>query len=71
MSWIKRLFGWKTSEERELDRLRKKCEKLQKKAFDAQRNGNLRLAGEYQQQARELEDRIVDLTTNTNVELKQ
>ncbi len=67
MSWIKRLFGLKTAEERELDRLRKKCEKLQKKGFDAQRNGNLRLAGEYYQEAQQIEDKIVELTTNATV----
>lgn len=66
MSWIKRLFGWKTSEERELDRLRKKCAQLQNKGFEAQRNGNLRLAGEYQQQARDLEDDIIELTAKNS-----
>ena len=67
MSWIKRLFGIKSAKEKQIDRLRKKCEQLQKKGFDAQRNGNLRLAGEYLKQAKDFEDELIELTTNDTV----
>lgn len=57
MKWIKRMLGI-------LDPLeRKKAElaDLQEKAFNAQRNGDLRLAGKYLLEADRLENEILDL----------
>lgn len=70
MSWFKRLFGFKTAQEKYIDNMRKQIASLQKKAFDAQRNGDLRAAGEYQQKAHDIEDELIDLTTNANIDLK-
>ena len=57
MKWLKRMLGI-------LDPLeRKKAElaNLQEKAFNAQRNGDLRLAGKFLLEAERLETEIVDL----------
>ncbi len=47
IEWIKQLLGLKSELEKKQDQIRR----LQEKAFEAQRNGDLSLAGDYQKQA--------------------
>ena len=54
IEWIKKLFGIKS----ELERKQGKMKKLYEKAFDAQRNGDLSLAGKYQKEADEIAESI-------------
>lgn len=56
MNWLLKLLGIKGT----LDKKKLRLELIQKKAFDAQRNGNLRLAGKYFLEAEKLETEIVD-----------
>jgi len=56
MRWLLNLLGFKG----EIERKKLKVELLRKKAFDAQRNGNLRLSGKYQLEAEELENQIFE-----------
>ena len=54
IEWIKKVFGIKSDLERKQEQIRK----LHAKAFDAQRNGDLSLAGKYQQEANVIADSI-------------
>jgi hypothetical protein len=54
IEWIKQLLGLKSDLEKKQDQIRK----LEEKAFQAQRNGDLSLAGEYQQQAKKIAESI-------------
>ena len=56
MQWILELLGLKSSTNRQ----KQKLEQLRQKAFEAQRNGNLRLAGKYLAEAEVLETQILD-----------
>ena len=56
MQWILELLGLKSS----TDRQKKRLEQLRQKAFEAQRNGNLRLAGKYLSEAELLETQIIE-----------
>lgn len=56
MKWLYRILGIKTGIEKKKQRL----SNLQKKAFEAQRNGDLRLSGKYLMEAEALETEIVD-----------
>ena len=56
MRWLLNLLGFKG----EIERKKLKVELLRKKAFDAQRNGNLRLSGKYHLEAEELENQIFE-----------
>ena len=56
LKWVLNLFT--TSE---IDKKKKEMARLQKKAFDAQRNGNLSLSGEYSLAAEALENEILEL----------
>ncbi len=56
MKWLYKILGIKTGIEKKKQRL----STLQKKAFEAQRNGDLRLAGKYLMEAEALETEIVD-----------
>ncbi len=67
MNWFLKLLGFKGS----LHRKKLKLELIQKKAFDAQRNGNLRLAGKYFLEAELLETEIVDLQLEKKNENKK
>ena len=58
MKWIKKLLGIKSP----LERSKNKLASLQEKAFQAQRNGDLRLAGKYYLEAEILETEIVEMT---------
>ena len=58
MNWIKKLLGIKSP----IERKKAKLSKLREKAFQAQRNGNFSLAGEYYHQAEMLETEIVVMT---------
>ena len=60
MNWVLKILGFKS----EIEKKKEKLSKLQKKAFDAQRNGNLRLAGQYLSEAEKLETEIVDGSEN-------
>ncbi len=57
MQWLKRIFGIKTPVERKQQQLAV----IQEKAFQAQRNGDLRLAGKYFYEAEAIETEIVEL----------
>ncbi len=57
MSWWKKLLGIKTPIEKKKDEV----DRLQKLSFDAQRKGDLSLAGKYQQQIEALYDEIEEL----------
>ena len=54
IEWIKQLLGFKSETEKKQDQIKK----LHEKAFKAQRNGDLSLAGDYQKQAEEIADSI-------------
>ena len=54
IEWIKKLFSFKSELEKKQDQIRK----LEAKAFEAQRNGDLSLAGDYQRQAQVIADSI-------------
>ena len=56
IEWIKQLLGFKTELEKKLEKIKK----LEEKAFQAQRNGDLSLAGEYQKQSEEISDSILN-----------
>ena len=56
MNWFRKMFGMFSS----LERKKLKLELAQKKAFEAQRNGNLTLAGKYLLEAEVLETEIVE-----------
>ena len=56
MKWLLNLLGFKGS----IERKKLKLTMLQQKAFEAQRNGDLRTAGKYLSEAEELETEIVD-----------
>ena len=56
IEWIKQLFGFKS----ELQKKQDKIKKLHEKAVHAQRKGDLSLAGEYQKQADEIADSILN-----------
>ena len=57
MKWIRKLFGIKTPLTRKQDKLKS----IRDKAFQAQRNGNLSLAGKYYHEAEILETEIADI----------
>ena len=50
IEWIKRILGIKSAQERKQEKIMR----LHTKAFNAQRNGDLSLAGKYQKEADEL-----------------
>ena len=56
MRWLMNLLGFKGS----IERKKLKLTMLQQKAFEAQRNGDLRTAGKYLLEAEELETEIID-----------
>ena len=56
MKWLLNLLGFKGS----IERKKLKLNMLQQKAFEAQRNGDLRTAGKYLLEAEELETDIVN-----------
>jgi len=57
MTWWKKLLGFSSPKQK----LEKKLNKLHKKAFDAQRKGDLSLAGKYQLEAEVVMDEIIAL----------
>ena len=57
MKWLKRLLKIKSPVEKKKEEL----SRLQEKAFQAQRNGDLRLAGQYYHEAETLETEIVKM----------
>ena len=54
IEWIRQLFGFKSDLEKKQDQIRK----LEEKAIQAQRNGDLSLAGDYQKQAEKIAESI-------------
>ena len=54
MQWLKNLFKRKTPKELKLEEI----EKLRKLAFDAQRNGDLALSGQYELQINTIYEEI-------------
>ena len=56
MKWLLKMLGFKTS----IEKKQTKLLSLQQKAFEAQRNGDLRTAGKYLAEAELLETKIVD-----------
>ena len=54
IEWVKKIFGIKS----ELERKQEQIKKLHAKAFDAQRNGDLSLAGQYQKEANEIAETL-------------
>jgi 3-hydroxyacyl-CoA dehydrogenase len=52
MNWLKKLLGIKSKEERQ----RQKAKDLLQKSFEAQRAGDMEMAGVYQKQADEIMD---------------
>jgi len=56
MKWIKSLLGLKSP----IEKKKAQLASLQNKAFKAQRNGDLRLAGKYYHEAEILETEIVE-----------
>ena len=57
MSWWKRLLGFLSPKQK----LEKKLKKLQTQSFNAQRKGDLSLAGKYQLEAEKTMDAIIAL----------
>ena len=62
MNWFRKLLGIKTS----IEKKKIKLADLQEKAFQAQRNGDLRLAGKYYHEAEILETEIVESVAKEN-----
>ena len=58
MKWLLNMLGIKNKLEKKKDKLAE----LQRKAFEAQRNGDLRTAGKYLSEAEQLETEIIDDT---------
>lgn len=56
MKWLLNILGIKSKLEKKKDKL----SELQRKAFEAQRNGDLRTAGKYLSEAEQLETEIID-----------
>ena len=56
MQWLFKLLGFKGS----IGRKKVKLKMFQEKAFQAQRNGDLRLAGQYLMEVEKLETEIID-----------
>ena len=56
MKWLLSILGIKSKLEKKKDKLAD----LQRKAFEAQRNGDLRTAGKYLSEAEQLETEIID-----------
>ncbi len=56
MQWILELLGFKST----IEKKKLEAESLRQKAFQAQRNGNLRLAGKYTLEAEALEAEIFE-----------
>ena len=54
IEWIKQFLGLKSETDKKYDQIKK----LHEKAFQAQRNGDLSLAGDYQKQADEIAESI-------------
>tara|TARA_A100001011_G_scaffold379908_1_gene446490 strand:- start:1358 stop:1555 length:198 start_codon:yes stop_codon:yes gene_type:complete len=63
IKWLKQLLGFKS----ELEKKQEQIRKLEEKAFQAQRNGDLSLAGDYQKQADEIADSIDKSNNQTHV----
>jgi hypothetical protein len=61
MNWLKKLLGLKSKEEK----LREKMGDLLQKSFDAQRAGDMEMAGVYQKQA----DEIAETFCNSSIKL--
>ena len=57
MTWWKRLLGFSSPKQK----LEKKLKKLHQQSFNAQRKGDLSLAGKYQLEAEKVMDAIVAL----------
>jgi len=57
MNWFKKIFGIQTKEEK----LQSQISKYQQLSFEAQRNGDMRKAGEYATQAKTCEDKLIEL----------
>ena len=57
MKWFKKLFGIKSP----LEKKKSQLSKLQRQAMEAQRNGDLRLAGKLYLEAEVLETEIVEI----------
>tara|TARA_A100001015_G_scaffold300613_1_gene386293 strand:- start:6536 stop:6730 length:195 start_codon:yes stop_codon:yes gene_type:complete len=56
MKWLLKLLGFEGS----IGRKKTKLKLLQDKAFQAQRNGDLRLSGQYLMEAEKLETEIIN-----------
>mgnify|MGYP003146876225 FL=1 len=56
MNWFRKLFGLKSP----IEKKRAKLALLREKAFQAQRNGDLRMAGKYLHEAEILETSIIE-----------
>ena len=57
MNWLKKLLGIKSPKQKKLDEI----DRLQKLAFDAQRNGNLSLSGMYLLEVEKLYDELAEI----------
>ena len=60
MNWLKKLLGIKSKEEKQQEEIKK----LMQKSFEAQRAGDMEMAGVYQKQA----DEIIDSFYNSSIE---
>tara|TARA_E500000331_G_C17252207_1_gene711660 strand:- start:1950 stop:2141 length:192 start_codon:yes stop_codon:yes gene_type:complete len=60
MKWLLKLLGFQGS----IGRKKTKLKLLHEKAFQAQRNGDLRLSGQYLMEAEKLETEIIDEEKN-------
>ncbi len=56
MQWLLTLLGFMNNTEKK----KRKAADLREKAFKAQRNGNLRLAGEYTLEAEQIENELFE-----------
>ena len=65
MKWIRNLFGFKTK----LERKQEKLAQAREKGFQAQRNGNLSLAGKFYHEAEILETEIEEMLEEANESL--
>ena len=62
MNWFRKLFGLKSP----IEKKKEKLASLREKAFQSQRNGDLRMAGKYLHEAEILETSIIEDGKHSN-----
>ena len=67
MKWIKKLFGIESKTEK----LRRRLTKYESLAFEAQRNGDMELAGKHKKSAEEIAEQLCNIDIGTTKTIKK